>query len=78
MSPNPSDPELVVALAYRLRDRRIRSGLKQREAAVAAGITQAALSNYERGLRAIPLHTAFRLAVMFGASLDALFDGVMT
>ena len=72
------DAELSAAIASRLREQRLRSGLRQRDAAASAGITQAALSYYERGIRAVPLKTALRLAVLFGVTLDALLEGLLS
>ena len=55
-----------------LRSLREGSGLTQDQVAVAVGITQASLSNYERGRRAPSLPVAMALADVLGVSLADL------
>lgn len=49
-----------------IRERRLDQKRSQTEVASAAGITQAALSNYEMGKRGIPLETATRVFAFLG------------
>ena len=57
------------ALAQRLRTLREARGLSQGTLALAAGITQGSVSNYETGKREVTVATAMRLA----AALDVTF-----
>ncbi|MSQ29908.1 MAG: XRE family transcriptional regulator [Dehalococcoidia bacterium] len=77
MARTPLDAELHAAIGRRLREGRLRERRSQREIGLAAGITQATLSNYERGRGQLSLVTAMRLAAAFGTSLDVLFNGVV-
>ena len=58
----------------RLRTIRQTLGLRQTDVAVAAGITQAALSNYERGKRELPLSTLLNLAAALDIDLAELLQ----
>ncbi len=59
-------------LGLRLRACRVGRELSQQDAARAAGVSQNAMSRYERGERDISLVAAMRLAVEYGVSLDEL------
>lgn len=58
----------------RLRDYREDKDLSQREAAELIGTTQQYYSEYERGVREIPLHSFIKLAQAYGVSLDQLAE----
>lgn len=53
-------------VGYRLIDLRVAAGLSQRAAADESGMSQVALSNYERGRRDIPLVALLRLCDTYG------------
>lgn len=76
MATDIRDGELHAAIGLRLRESRLRERRSQRDVALAAGITQAILSNYERGDRRLPLVTAMRLAMALGTSLAVLVQGL--
>ena len=63
-------------LAARLRERRTRAGLQLAELAEKAGISQAMLSDFERGRRLPTLPALDALAVALGTSAAALLRGV--
>ncbi len=54
----------------RLRDLREDNDLKQREVAKIIGTTQQVYSEYEMGIREIPLHKLIILAKYYNVSLD--------
>ncbi len=58
----------------RLRDMREDHDLKQREIANILNITQQVYSEYEIGIREIPLHKIIILAKYYNVSLDYLTD----
>ena len=58
----------------RLRDYREDKELSQREVAELIGTTQQYYSEYERGVREIPLHSFIKLARAYGVSLDQLAE----
>ena len=58
----------------RLRSVREAMGMTQTAVAVAAGITQAAVSNYERGKRELPLSTLINLSAVLDLDLKQLLD----
>ncbi len=59
--------------AERLREARRRKKINQADVAVKLGLTSAAYSNYERGLRDLPLFTIYRLTEILEVSADYLF-----
>lgn len=58
----------------RLRDLREDNDLKQREIAELLGTTQQVYSEYEKGIREIPLHKIITLAKYYNVSLDYMTD----
>ena len=58
----------------RLRDVREDNDLKQREIAEILNTTQQVYSEYEKGIREIPLHKIIILARYYNVSLDYLTD----
>lgn len=58
----------------RLRDVREDNDLKQREIAEILNTTQQVYSEYEKGIREIPLHKIIILAKYYNVSLDYLTD----
>ena len=56
----------------RLRDLREDNDLKQREIAALLKTTQQVYSEYEKGIREIPLHKIIILAKYYNVSLDYL------
>ena len=58
----------------RLRDVREDNDLKQREIAELLNTTQQVYSEYEKGIREIPLHKIIILARYYNVSLDYLTD----
>ena len=62
-----------VEFAERLREARRRKKINQSDVAVKLGLTSAAYSNYERGLRDLPLFTIYRLTEILEISADYLF-----
>lgn len=56
----------------RLRDLREDNDLKQREIAALLQTTQQVYSEYEKGIREIPLHKIIILAKYYNVSLDYL------
>ncbi|EGC03831.1 helix-turn-helix domain-containing protein [Ruminococcus albus] len=54
----------------RLRDLREDHDLKQREVAEMLQTTQQVYSEYEKGIREIPLHRVITLAKYYGVSID--------
>lgn len=62
-----------------IRRKRIEAGFSQRAIARVAGITQTALSNYERGKRDMPLGTFVRIADCLGhpASIPVLLAEIV-
>ena len=64
-----------------LRYLRLRDNLSQKELAAKIDVTAAAVSNYEKGLRAPDNQTLTKIAEVFGISLDELMGreiGVVT
>lgn len=59
-------------VASRLRTARESAGFSQEDVEEALGITQAALSNYEHGVRMPGLLRAVALAALYGVTLDWL------
>ncbi len=53
-------------IARRLKNARLDAGLTQREAADKLGITYQAISNYERGINGVDIHTLSRLCAAYG------------
>ena len=62
------------AVSHHLRALREARGLSQGAVAHEAGLSQAALSNYERGQREVTLSTAMRLAAALDVTLCQLID----
>lgn len=58
----------------RLRDLREDRELTQKFVAALIGTTQQYYSEYERGIREIPLHSFIRLAEFYSVSLDKLAE----
>lgn len=58
----------------RLRDMREDHDLSQKFVASLIGTTQQYYSEYERGIREIPLHSFIKLAEYYGVSLDFLAE----
>lgn len=58
----------------RIRDLREDHDLSQKQIAALLGTTQQYYSEYERGIREIPLHCFIRLAAFYGVSLDYLAE----
>ena len=58
----------------RIRDLREDHDLSQKQIAALLGTTQQYYSEYERGVREIPLHSFIRLAMYYGVSLDYLAE----
>jgi transcriptional regulator with XRE-family HTH domain len=56
----------------RLRQLRRRLAKSQTQVAIAAGITQSALSNYETGKRELPLRTALALSAALNVTVGEL------
>lgn len=54
----------------RIRDLREDHDLSQKQAAAVIGTTQQYYSEYERGIREIPLHSMIALARFYDVSLD--------
>ncbi len=59
-------------MKLRIRQLRKSRGLTQADVADALMCDQSLYSRYERGLRALPLESAIRLAEYYGVSLDYL------
>lgn len=57
-----------------LLDLREKHNLKQKDIAKVLGISQQTYSNYERGLREIPVHHLKALAEFYNTSLDFILD----
>ena len=57
-----------------LRDLREDHDLSQKYIASLLGTTQQYYSEYERGIREIPLHCFIRLAAFYGVTLDSLAE----
>lgn len=66
--------ELRLRVGARIREWRKRRGQSQARLAGQSGITQAALSNYERGRRDLPLSTFLRLAGALDVALGDLVE----
>ena len=58
----------------RFRDYREDRDLSQKYVAELIGTTQQYYSEYERGIREIPLHSFIKLARFYGVSLDKLAE----
>lgn len=58
----------------RIRDLREDHDLSQKNVASIIGTTQQYYSEYERGVREIPLHSFIKLAEFYGVSLDELAE----
>lgn len=65
------------AVGAAIRDKRIERGASQSALAKAAGVTQASLSNYERGKRDIPLATVFFIATALEVEVGDLIAGAL-
>lgn len=61
----------------RLRDFREDHDLTQKQIAALIGTTQQYYSEYERGIREIPLHIFIQLARFYNVSLDRLAENHM-
>lgn len=68
----PSKDDLKNAASSRLRALRADLGVSQSAVAEAAGVTQATLSNYEAGARAMELDAAIALARYYGTTVEEL------
>ena len=55
-----------------VRRHREESGLSQREAALKSGVNYQTLSNYENGNTGMSFESAWKLANLYGCSLDDL------
>ncbi len=62
----------------RIRDFREDKDLSQKFVAALIGTTQQYYSEYERGIREIPLHSFIILAKFYGVSLDKLAENAQT
>lgn len=67
-----SDEFKMERLAAKLRGLRAEARLTQQQVADAVGVDQLTISNYENGKNGPSYETAWKLAVLFGVSLDAL------
>lgn len=63
-----------MGLGLRLRSHRVGRGRSQQDAATTAGVSQNAMSRYERGERSISLEATQRLAEEYGISIDELVN----
>lgn len=63
-------------LAARLLQAREAAGLSQAAAARGIGVSQAALSHYERGNRGVTVEVLQRLATMYKCGVDTLLPDV--
>lgn len=59
-------------LAKRLKEQRVKSGLKQTQLAQKLNLRSSAISKYEKGLTQPGIETLITLAKIFGVSLDYL------
>lgn len=60
------------ACMYKIREYRLKSKLDQKEVAAMLGVTDGAVSNWERGTRMPDFAQAIKLSEIFGCSLDEL------
>lgn len=66
--------DIQVEVGRNIRGLRIEKGLNQREAAEAlGGISYASLSSYETGKNDVPATILYRMAKLYGVSVDELF-----
>jgi len=65
---------LDVAIGAKIRKMRIRKNISQQALSVHLGVSQQALSLYERGIRSVPLNGLAALAREFEKPLDYFFD----
>lgn len=63
----------LLAFGSRVRELRVRAGLRQEDLATAAGIDRIALSLLERGQRDVGVSRAFALARAMNIGVDELF-----
>lgn len=63
------DKEKRNTIAHRIRIARQQSKLKQADVAKTLGITPQAVSNYERGINAVPYDVLFRLSELYDVSI---------
>jgi transcriptional regulator with XRE-family HTH domain len=68
---------MAKAIGKRLQQFREALGLKQKEAAELADVTESHWSEFERGKRRITINTAIRLCEDCGLSLDWIYFGRM-
>lgn len=61
-------------MATALRTARTQAGLTQSDLAKLVGLTKAAISRYESGLRRPPLDKAIQIARVFDQPVEDLFD----
>jgi len=62
--------DLLLILGARLRERRKAAGRTQRDVALRVGITQASLSNYERGARDMTISTLIAITTVLGVAVN--------
>lgn len=62
-------------LGSRLREARIKAGLKQKEAALKVGIGNDLLCRYEKGIHSPPYDILVKLANLYGTSVEYLLTG---
>lgn len=66
------------ALSEFLKEKRIHSGLSQKDVADRLGYSSAQfISNWERGLSSPPMHTLRKLAEMYSVNVDEMFDVIL-
>lgn len=56
----------------RIRELRHEKGLTMKQVAIKAGVSEAAISLYERGLRKPTIVVAFKIAAALGVTVDEL------
>lgn len=78
MTTTISMSEFRRALAATVRDRRLARDWSQEDMAVAAGLTQAALSNYERDAREMRLTSLLAIASAFEVLPETLIEEART
>ncbi len=67
-----------VELGHQLRRARLRAQLSQRSASIKADMSQPALSNYESGIRDMPLIVVLRLCHAYDLPAPILVADLMT
>ena len=70
-----SEREFQIAVGQRLRRLRLALGKSQVDMAEKLRVGASAVSNYEKGLRAVDPYAAFRLKLSYGAPLEWLYGG---